>query len=212
MNNKCKREVLALAQVNRALAGTKDLNQERSDTGDDDKNNKQSENNSNEQEGESNNGESGGGDPVSGGIFAASVNITMLDERLNSVYNTFKSLQLESNALGLGLDYTSELTKVGNILKTVRFVGYGVGVAGVIWDGYNTFGNNPTMSVGKFSLNATMTAVGFIGIPGAIISGIYFGVDTFVPGGWGTVSKNQYNMYMMHVQDGVMMSPWLIGK
>ena len=51
MNNKCKREVLALAQVNRALAGTKDLNQERSDTGDDDKNNKQSENNSNEQEG-----------------------------------------------------------------------------------------------------------------------------------------------------------------
>ena len=51
MNNKSKCEVLALAQVNRALAGTKDLNQERSDTGDDDKNNKQSENNSNEQEG-----------------------------------------------------------------------------------------------------------------------------------------------------------------
>ena len=68
------------------------------------------------------------------------------------------------------------------------------------------------MSVTKFSVNATMTIIGFIGIPGAIISGVYFGVDTFLPGGWPTVSEYEYNMYMLHVQEGVMRAPWLISK
>ena len=57
--------------------------------------------------------------------------------------------------------------------------------------------------------SAVMT---FGGIPGLVIGVVYFGVDMFVPGGWGTVSKNQYDMYMLHVQDGIMMAPWLFGK
>ena len=154
----------------------------------------------------------GGVDPVSGGIFAAGVQVSMIEERLGTVYSSFNAMQAESKALNLGLDYTNELAKVGNAIKFARFAGYAFGVAGVSYDYYNTFlSDNPTMSKGKFYLNATMTVIGFIGIPGAIISGVYFGVDTFVPGGWETVSKNQYNLYMLHVKDGVNMAPWVTG-
>ncbi len=152
-------------------------------------------------------------DPVSGGIFTASINVIMIDERLRNINNKIKFMQSESNALGLGLDYTKELKNVGNAIKIVRVAGFAVGVAGVSYDFYNTFlKNEPTMSVGKFSINTTMTVIGFLGVPGAIISGTYFGVDTFVPGGWKTVGKNEYKMYNLHIQNGVMAAPWLIGK
>ncbi len=152
-----------------------------------------------------------GVDPISGGIFAAGINISMIQGKLSTVNNSFNALQSESKALGLGLDYTSELAKMGKIIKIARFTGYAVGAAGVLWDANSTFGKNPKMSVAKFTLNTTMTIIGFMGVPGAVVGGLYFGVDTFVPGGWETVSKNQYDMYMMHVQDGVMMSPWIMG-
>jgi hypothetical protein len=155
----------------------------------------------------------GGVDPISGGIFAAGINISMIQERLNTVNNSFKAMQSESKTLGLGLDYTSELVKMGKFIKAARFTGYGVAGLGVLWDFNNTFLiEKPTMSVAKFSLNTTMTIIGFMGIPGAAVGGIYFGVDAFVPGGWETVSKNQYDIYMLHVQDGVMMSPWIMGS
>lgn len=82
----------------------------------------------------------------------------------------------------------NQYTTTFNIAKTGKALGFITAGLGTLADvkGVINYYDNPnapnTVSPGKFSLNATMTAVGFTGI-GTIPSALYFGVDAFYPGG-----------------------------
>jgi len=46
---------------------------------------------------------------------------------------------------------------------------------------------DPSVSQAKAGVNTTMSAIGVFGGPvGAGVCAVYYGVDTFVPGGWGS--------------------------
>jgi hypothetical protein len=151
-------------------------------------------------------------DPVSAGVWATTINIALIDNLFIEVSRNFKALQAESNSLKLGLDYSNELSKTGKFIKGVRIGGGIVGLFGIGFDANNTFGDNPTMSKGKFWTNASFTAVGFIGVPGAVVSGVYFGGDLFIPGGWEAVPMHNINMINNTSRDGVWRASFLFGK
>ena len=80
---------------------------------------------------------------------------------------------------------TMGLSKIGNLAGKASF---GLGVGMDAW-GVKTYYQDPTspnaVHLGKASFNTIMGYVGLKGgVPGAIISTVYFGVDNYYPGGW----------------------------
>ncbi|BAP32523.1 Yd repeat protein [Chryseobacterium sp. StRB126] len=80
---------------------------------------------------------------------------------------------------------TMGLSKIGNLAGKASF---GLGVGMDAW-GVKTYYQDPTspnaVHPGKAGFNTIMGYVGLKGgIPGAIISTVYFGVDNYYPGGW----------------------------
>lgn len=73
------------------------------------------------------------------------------------------------------------------------------------------------ISTSKMIFDQTFNIIGFLYLPGFLVSTTYTAVDTFYPNGWeglwDDICREQYNMYMNQVSDdGVMMAPWLMGK
>ena len=87
-----------------------------------------------------------------------------------------------------------------------------LGAFGIGYDTYNTFGTNPSMSKGKVWTNTSFTVIGFLGIPGAAVSGIYFGGELLIPGGWQAVPIHNMNMINDTSRDDIWIAPYLFGK
>jgi len=130
------------------------------------------------------------GDMFSKGNFIAGAVATGLE-------NTRGSFRFGTTKQGLSPKYYgnswggNQYAKTFNIGKIGTGLGYlGFG-AGLIKDGYGVFqyyndpGSQNAVHPGKAGLNTTMGSIGLYGGPiGAAVSGFYFGVDAFYPGGW----------------------------
>lgn len=154
-------------------------------------------------------------DPLSAGIWATSYNLAQIDNMFLGVAKNFKEWQIITNTHGSGLNYSAELAKVGGVIKGIRIGGAFLGGAGIMYDGFKTFGANPTMSKGEFWTNTTFTAIGFLGLPGATVAGIYFAGEALIPGGWRALpmdSSLEMQIINNTSREGVWMSPYLFGK
>ncbi len=92
---------------------------------------------------------------------------------------------------------TTPISRIGKIGKTLGTASFILGI------GFDTMGVvTGEVPVGKAGLNTIMGYVGWKGgIPGAIISTTYFGIDNFYPGGWVGASQTaaQTEVYEQHM-------------
>jgi len=112
------------------------------------------------------------GSTLSGGAAWGLVNT------LNSSTRFFQGLQAQSNALGLGLNYGSELGKVGTLGSIARWTGMGAGIFNIGVSGWQ-FSQAQTMDKKiEYGFDMFMGGLGFVPVVGPPIV-LY----------WGTVGK-----------------------
>lgn len=139
----------------------------------------------------------------------------------NDVLNLLKNKN--SKLLAKYSDHArNSMNNFGKLAKVTKFLGYFSIALDAGGYAYEIFYNPEGLTIEELSkkgiqvgVNTIFTVVGLCGGPvGAVVSVIYFTVDAIVPGGWQRLGKNQYDMYMEHVdkESGVMMAPWLFGK
>ncbi|NOQ26252.1 MAG: hypothetical protein GQ564_12885 [Bacteroidales bacterium] len=175
-------------------------------------------------------------DPLSDGINIAGIASDAAEYNSNATWGKYKNSKgkiskIESLKQSKGIKYgkqgnikdwgaTKKLSKHASKAirraKIFRSAGRALGYLSIAYDVINVI-RNRGKGAGKAAVNIGFTALAIWGGPvGAAISGVYYAVDIFYPGGWKGLFHNFVDNIMkthnLHTKDGVMTAPWLYGK